>query len=67
MKVVKYPNWKKKYTCKCGTTYIITSKDVAKERLSISHWPNHHVYAYCPFCGEQNNISIDEFFNKTNS
>ena len=28
MKVVKYPKWKKKHTCECGTTYIITSKDV---------------------------------------
>lgn len=66
MKVVKRPKWKKKHTCECGTTYIITSKDVTKERITISHWPNHHVYSYCPFCGEQNDISIDEFFNKTN-
>lgn len=69
MKIIKYPKWKKIVECPvCTTKYVISSKDVAKRKVKTANWPkdNHKAFSYCPFCHEQNETSIQEFYNEDN-
>ena len=69
MKVKKYPKWKKLVICnKCATEYYISSKDIIKGKIRTSNYPLgcYKAYSYCPFCKEQIETKIAEFFNEEN-